>query len=127
MLTFSNAWNVSSVLALKETECSVLNSILESKFRKEYPQSFSFTGGEEESQGDEGSSLRFFSTNLGLFVLIGAACGFIFGVYSVYQWKYGVSHQDAQRFLALQFSDDSATGDDEEHQGNSFCFGDIYS
>lgn len=98
---------VTTVTTLKKSECSVLNTMMKEKMRMDYPQSYP-----EQDEGGDGPNDHHSSSFLKVIekmaVLVGVAggCVLVFVVYWGYQTLYGVSHHEAQRFLALDASAD---------------------
>lgn len=99
-VTFSNKLNVSITKNLKKRECSVLNVMMRETMRRDFSHSFA-----DENNGNKDSSSKDFSRSvgdLGLILILCGGCLLVWGVYWAYQRKFGFSHVEAQRFLALQ-------------------------
>ena len=104
--TFSDGESSPSIYSthrLKSAECTLLNSILLKNMQKEYPYAFSdLPAGNTDNKNASSSSFFDDFMKKGLYILFAIVCVLVIGVYGVYQLMYGVSHQQAQRFLALQ-------------------------
>ena len=87
---------------LKKIECSLLNTILEDSMRKTFPHSFSDSASGSNDGGKSSSSIAEDFSSFGYLILIASVVVVAVTIYTYFQHYHGMTHEEAQRFLALR-------------------------